>query len=148
MERLVKKSSLIVLLILVVSNCFAQSNTDSLRLIAAFDKLNVALEKGDKQILKRLLHKKLTYAHSNGWIEKKKDLISALRQRKFVYRKIDLQLVSATINDNIGVVKSNAVFYITMNNKEQDYKLNVLQVWRRKKNKWQLMSRQSVQAIK
>lgn len=141
----VKTSSLVIILFLLLSqNTFAQQKKDSATLHQQILKLNKALVQKDERTLKKILSKKLTYAHSNGWVEYRKDLIENLFNGKLTYANIQLTQMNISIDENVGVVRSKGNFDVIMSEKLLHFKLNVLQVWIWKKGRWILMSRQSV----
>ncbi len=140
------RSSLVFLgLMCLVFSAAAQAQRDSISVHQSVQMLNTALVKADAKTLKKLLHKSVTYAHSNGWVEQKKELIRDLKSGKFAYRNIDLDQVNITLNENVAIVKTKGVYDINMNRQDLQFKLSVLQVWQFKKKHWVLMSRQSVQ---
>lgn len=140
-----KNSSLIVIFLLLLSqNSFAQHTKDSSGLHQAVLTLNKALVQKDERALKKILSKKVTYAHSNGWVEHRKELIENLFNGTLTYANIELTQTNIAIDENLGVVRSKGKFDVIMSEKLLHFKLNVLQVWAWKKGKWILMSRQSV----
>ncbi len=140
-----RNSSLIVIFLLLLSqNVFAQQKKDSTGLYQAVLNLNKALVQRDEQTLNKVLSNKLTYGHSNGWIEHKKELIEDLFNGKLTYTNIQLTQTNIAIDENVGAVRSKGVFEVIMGNQQLRFKLSVLQVWIWKKGKWVLMSRQSV----
>ena len=141
-----KSSSLIVIFLFLLSQkAFAQQKKDSASLRQAIITLNKALVQKDEKTLNKILSKKLTYAHSNGWIEHKKELIANLFNGKLTYANIELTQTNIAINENVGAVRSKGNFDVIMSEQLLHFKLSVLQVWIWKKGKWILMSRQSVQ---
>lgn len=140
----VKNSSLIVIFFMLLSqNVFAQKK-DSVSLYQAVVRLHKALVQKDEKTLKNLLSIKLTYAHSNGWVEHRKELIENLFNGTLTYANIELTQTNIAIDVNVGAVRSKGNFDVIMSEKLLHFKLNVLQVWAWKKGKWILMSRQSV----
>jgi len=139
------KSSLILVLFLLLSQAiFAQHKKDSTRLHQAVLMLNKALVQKDEQVLNRMLHRHLTYGHSNGWIERKKELIDNLYNGKLTYANIEQTQINIAIDKKVAVVRSKGNFDVIMGEQLLHFKLNILQVWLRKRGKWMLMSRQSV----
>ena len=55
----------------------------------AVTKLDKALVQKDTVTLKQLLHKDLSYGHSNGWVENRNEVIKNLVQGKLTYKKIE-----------------------------------------------------------
>ena len=128
-----------ILLLLISSFTFAQSSF----LKEAVAKLDKALVAKDTVVLKQLLHKDLTYGHSNGWIETKADVISDLVTGKLTYDKIESKDLKWTVTGNIATMRSATDVNYRMSDKSGELKLHVLQVWMKTNKGWQLLSRQS-----
>jgi hypothetical protein len=94
--------------------------------------------------LKNLLHEKLVYGHSNGWIETKKELIDDLYNGKITYTKIQSSAEQVLIEGNTGCIRATLEIEALMDGKTLPFKLHGLQVWVWKHKKWQMLSRQSV----
>ena len=133
------KGKITILLLIVSSFTFAQSSF----LKEAVVKLDKALVARDTLVLKQLLHKDLTYGHSNGWIETKADVIKDLQVGKLAYDKIESRDLQWTVTNNIATMRSTTEVGFRLDNKPGELKLHVLQVWLKTNKGWQLLSRQS-----
>lgn len=106
--------------------------------------LNKALLAKDTNTLKSLLHQKLTYGHSNGWIQSKQDMVNDFTSGKIVYHKIDATKSSIVFDNNVASNREEADVEGVVNGVAFKMKLHVLQVWVWRKKQWLLLSRQSV----
>ena len=131
-----------ILLLFVYSICFAGGH-DEADLKKAVNQLNSALLQRDSTMLKKLLHNKVQYGHSNGWIETKREVIDDLYNGKLVYNKIESSPVEIVEEEHAACVRSTVDIDVLMNGKPIQLKLHVLQVWVKKKSGWALLSRQS-----
>ncbi|WP_276132849.1 nuclear transport factor 2 family protein [Polluticoccus soli] len=132
---------LIIVLLFVCGTVFAQSDTVVLKnTMVAMDQ---AMLRKDSFYLKMVLHDDLKYGHSNGWIEKKQDVINDLRDGVLDYKRIDSYEPVFTFYGNIACVRTNPDITVVMDGKVLELKLHVLQVWVKTGNRWQLLSRQS-----
>lgn len=138
------RSSLITVLFFLLVQQAAAQGRDTLGLKQAAHSLNEALVHKDERALKTLLSKSVTYAHSNGWMERKKELIENLFNGKLSYVAIKPWQEQFTVNEQKGLVKSKAEYDVLMSKQLLHFKLDVTQLWQWKKGKWVLMSRQSV----
>ena len=108
--------------------------------------LDKALVQRDTLTLNKLLHTGLSFGHSNGWLEKKTDLLRTLKTEKISYLVIDqvstagIQYQKKDLITQEGILDVNGLF----EGKSFDLKLNVLEVWTKERGKWQLLARQSV----
>jgi len=109
--------------------------------VADFDK---ALETKDSMALKWLLNDKVSYGHSNGWIETKKEVIDDLYNGKLTYKKIAATKPETKMSGNVVSARSIADIDALMDGKLMSFKLKVLQVWTWENEHWTLFARQSV----
>jgi hypothetical protein len=113
--------------------------------VADFDK---ALEGKDSVALKWLLNDKVSYGHSNGWIETKQEVIDDLYNGKLTYKKISATKPDTRISGDVMSARSIADIDAVMNGKLMSFKLKVLQVWVWENEHWTLFARQSVPVTK
>lgn len=123
---------------------FAQA--DSVSLKNAMADLDKALIDKDEKALSHLLNDHVTYGHSNGWVQNKSDIINDLKSGKLTYNRIEnTSMVIAEINSDWATVRTNANANVAGTNVPAfDIKLQILQVWIKAKDGWQLIARQGV----
>ena len=119
------------------------ANGQTVFLKEAVVKLDRALIKKDTIVLKQLLHKDLSYGHSNGWIESKEDVIKDLVSGKLSYEKIETKDHVWEAGKEWATVRSTMELKYKMDGKEGELRLHVLQVWLKTNKGWQLLARQS-----
>lgn len=132
----------IAILVILFINTFS-INAQSL---PAFQEFDQALIKKDTAKLNQLTHPQLTMGHSNGWLQDKDDLLHSVIDGYVDYTVID-QIETPTIflqTDSLMVTRRNIDVEGIVNKYKFDVKLNVLENWVFIKNKWILISRQSV----
>ena len=78
---------LFVLFLLIAKSSFGQ--VDSIGLKNAMQQLDKALLQKDETVLKLVLHKDVSYGHSNGWIQSKNDILNDFTSGKLTYNKIE-----------------------------------------------------------
>ena len=133
---------LTILLLFVSIGVFAQEK-DERSLTKASGDLISALLKKDSVALKLLLSDDLSYGHSNGWIESKKEVISDLFNGKITYKNILGVTDSIKIHGNIASVRMGTDVDVELNGKPVQLKLSVLEVWIWENKRWVLFARQS-----
>ena len=132
------KSFLFILAFFVYSAAGAQTSFLK-EAVAKFDKAILAK---DTVVLKQLLHKDLSYGHSNAWVETKGDLLKNLFNGKITYTKIEAgQRQWLTAKDWANVRTTMNIEYV-MDGKEGSVTLHVLQVWMKTNKGWQMIARQ------
>lgn len=137
------KCSLLLLLLFCSIQLHAQ-HKDSIGLQNAVYRLNLALVTKSSKAIKHLVSKRIRYAHSNGWIETRKEMLKHLRDGTLSYKSIKLDKIETAIDGTLGLVKSSGRYVVIMANSELAFHLKVTQIWEWKRRKWVLMSRQSV----
>jgi Domain of unknown function (DUF4440) len=128
----------------VQSVVFAQSKAE-LSLLQSVEKLRVAMIEADKSVLESLVSDSLSYGHSSGRVEGKKQFIENIISGKSDFISIELSEQTASIIQNTAIVRHVLSAETNDNAKPGNVRLNVLQVWQKQKNKaWKLIARQAV----
>ncbi len=129
--------------LLVVITSFAQL-TEEDKLISTVKEFHQAMVSKNTVSLNQQTDKALSFGHSNGWVETKKDLISDLETGMISYQKITEDSITVSINDNLANVRFKADVDATMKGNSISIKLRVLEVWVKKSKRWVLFARQAV----
>lgn len=136
---------LLTLFLCLSSLALWAGKNDKKQLEAAVDKLDKALLAKDSAQLNTVLHRDVSYGHSNGWIETKQEVIDDLFNGTLDYREIKAVDTSQIgVWGNTGIVRSVISVSVAVEGKLLHLKLKVLQAWVYEKGKWQLLGRQSV----
>ena len=131
-------------IILLFTSWIVFAQVDSVELKNAMQKLDNALMEKDSLVLAAVLHKNISYGHSNGWVQTKKDLWEDFVSGKLVYQKIENNsIMIAAMNKKWATVRMNTAAEGAVNGKSFNMTLHVLQVWMKTKKGWQLFARQS-----
>ena len=133
---------LFVFFLLIAKSSFAQ--VDSVSLKETMQKLDAALLQKNEMILKTVLHKDVSYGHSNGWIQSKNDILNDFTSGKLTYSKIENNSSSiVNISKKYATVKTNTNAEGTVNGTAFKLTLHVMQFWIKTEKGWQLIARQS-----
>jgi len=133
------KTFVTILFLFVYSLTFAQT----IFLKDAVAKLDKALIAKDTVTLKQLLHKDLSYGHSNAWVETKAELLKDLYNGKLSYAKIESKDLEWIVNKDWATVRTTSEVDFTLDAKPANLKLHIMQVWLKTNKGWQLVARQS-----
>ena len=134
---------LFLTLILFFTSLIVIAQADSVELKKAMQKLDKAILEKDSLVLSGVLHKDLSYGHSNGWAQTKKDFWNDFASGKVIYKKIENSNTTiAAINKKWATVRMNTSAEGKVNEKDFNVNLHVLQVWMKTKKGWQLVARQ------
>ena len=137
-----KKFLLPALVLFFINSTFAQ--VDSIGLKNAMHKLDKALLQKDETVLMSVLHKDLSFGHSNGWIQNKKDILNDFASGKLTYNKFENNSSAiVTISKKYATVKTNTNAEGVVNGTAFKLTLHIMQFWIKTKKGWQLIARQS-----
>ena len=123
----------------------ARAQPDEERAVAqAVEALNKAMLDVDRARLEALTSDKLSYGHSAGRIENKKEFVDYLASRASAFRRIDTSDQTISLVDNEAIVR-HLFTGETVNPAGQvtPVKIGVLQVWQKQGGDWLLLARQA-----
>src|SRR6187200_2595740 len=133
---------LFVLFLLIAKSSFAQ--VDSIGLKNAMQQLDKALLQKNETVLRSVLHKDVSYGHSNGWLQSRSDILNDFASGKLTYNKIDNNSSAIiTISKKYATVKTNTNAEGVVNGTAFKLTLHIMQFWIKTKKGWQLIARQS-----
>jgi hypothetical protein len=98
---------------------------------------------GPNTVIDQYLHEDLSYGHSNGWIENKREFIAHLGNR-LVYHSFKEDSVHVTVNKQAAHIRFIGDIDVTMDGKRALYHLKVLEIWLKSGKQWRLFARQAV----
>ena len=138
----------IMRILFVISLFFASlvvaGQVDSIALKGAMRNLDKALLEKDEAVLNSVLHKELSFGHSNGWIQSKSDILNDFRSGKLIYHKIENNNSAIVkIGKRYATVKTNTNAEGAVSGSAFKLTLHVMQFWIKTKKGWQLIARQS-----
>ena len=123
---------------------FAQTK-DEKAVADAVDLLRMAMINANKTALENLAAEKLSYGHSGGHIDDKREFIDKIVNGTSDFVSIDLTEQTISISDGVAVVRH--VFNAKTNDAGKEpgeVHLRVLLVWQKQKGGWKLLARQAV----
>ena len=121
-----------------------QSTDDRLAVAQAVDALTKAMVDIDRPRLEALTAEQLSYGHSAGRIENKKEFVDYLLSRASAFRRIEVSDQTISLVDNEAIVR-HLFTGETVNPAGQvtPVRVGVLQVWQKQGNDWKLLARQA-----
>lgn len=140
-----KRKSLLIILVLLVSFdfSFSQGKKES-ALAAKVEMLKKAMVDPDSAMLDRLAAEQLSYGHSGGTVENKKEFISKIISGKSDFVSIELSNQSISVSGNTAIVRHKLDAVTNNDGKAGEVHLLVLLVWQKQHGDWQLLARQAV----
>ena len=122
----------------------AAESADQAAVAEAIAALTKAMLAADRAKLESLVSDQLSYGHSSGTIQDKKDFVEVIASKKTVYKSIELT------NHVIAIAGNNAIARHawqsesgTGDGKWNVSKIGVLQVWQKDAGGWKLLARQA-----
>lgn len=120
----------------------AQANEEA-ALSAAIEELRLGLMNKDKAKLEAVAADNMSYGHSAGRIETKKEFVDAVMARKAVVKSLKFTENKMAIHGASAIVRHFYESESEENGKATAIKIGVLQVWQKQDGKWRLYARQA-----
>ncbi|WP_254411777.1 nuclear transport factor 2 family protein [Dyadobacter diqingensis] len=139
-----KKTFFVAALLLFTSLASFAQSADEKAVGDAVEKLKNAIIAADAPVLDKLTSPLLSYGHSNGLLEDKKEFIRALTSGESHFTKIDLSDQTISVSGDLAIVRHKLIG--DTHNKGKDpapVKLGVFYVWQKTKGAWLLLGRQA-----
>lgn len=110
----------------------------------ATEQLRLLMLTPDQKGLESITHEELTYGHSGGKVESRKEFIETLVSGRSDFRKIDLKDQKITVAGNTAVVRHTLEADTFDGGVAGSIRLHIVLVWAKEKNTWKLLARQAV----
>lgn len=127
------------------ATAFAQNSKEA-AVWSSVEKLTDAIfGKRDSALLVKLVDENVTYAHSNGNVENKAQMIQAAMGNRGSYKNIQIERGTINIDGKTAVLRHNLRgASVDVRGTESPLDLGILQVWKKKWGKWKIVGRQAV----
>ena len=110
----------------------------------AVEQLRTAMINADKATLEKLVDEKLSYGHSGGHIDDKKEFVQKLISGQSDFVTMDLTEQTISISNDVAIVRHTLSAKTNDNGKSGEVNLKVMLVWQKHKNNWILLARQAI----
>ena len=134
----------LVTILLFFTSLVAAAQTAEEKLETTIKEFHQALVKKNTVSINQQTDKAISYGHSNGWVETKAEMIRNLETGYLTYRSFKEDSLQVTINGNVAHARFVADIEATLNQKDSQFHLKVLEVWVKKGKRWLLFARQAV----
>jgi hypothetical protein len=139
-----KKSITFFLAICLITSTLRAQSSKETAVAQAVENLRKAMIDGNKNNLEKIVSDKLSYGHSGGHIDDKKEFIEKLTTGKSDFVTIELKDQTISISGKMAIVRHALNATTNDNNKPGEVHLLVLLVWQKEHGKWKLLARQAV----
>ena len=141
-----KIASILVALFSIFSFANAQSKSE-MAVSNAVEQLRKAMVDADSLMLDKLTLPQLSYGHSGGHIDGKKELIQNIVSGKSDFVTMELPEQTIAISKNIAVVRHKLNAATNDGGKPAVVHLAVLLIWQKLHGDWKLLARQAVKLL-
>lgn len=138
-----KKVFLSIILSLIISFSFAQSKKEK-AVADAVEKLRVAMIDANKTDLENSVADQLSYGHSGGHIDDKKEFVEKIVSGKSDFVTLDLTEQTIAISGKTAIVRHILSAKTNDGGKPGEVHLRILMIWQKQKGGWKLLARQAV----
>ena len=135
--------------VFIFSTLFVSAQNKVEKLITnQVERLRQAMVNADEVALNDLVCEKLSYGHSAGYVEDKKEFIRKLTSGENDFINIDLSNQSISISGNVAVVRHRLdASTQDVGKPPAQIKLLILMVWQKDHGTWKLLARQAVKIL-
>ena len=120
----------------------AQSG-DEAAVAQAVEAMRKALFARDAKQFEELVSEKVSYGHSAGRIENKKEFIAAALKNKSVMKSLTFTDQTIQVNGDHAIVRNTYNGVSELDGKTNNTKIGVLMVWAKEGDAWRLYARQA-----
>jgi len=144
MQKNKRYMRLILIITLFLANQLSVvAQKDSSAVLGAVARLEKALLNKDSATMNGLLHKDVSYGHSSGWVQTKKEVVDDMMSGFLVYNKLEDSSINIVMSKDKAIVREKVRAVGSRDGKSFDLSLFITQVWLQSKKGWQLFARQS-----
>jgi len=118
-------------------------SADEAAVSKAVDDLNKAMIAADKAKLEALVADQLSYGHSAGKVETKKEFVDVVAGKKTTYKSITISEPKVQVTGNNAVARHTYAVEFESEGKPGSAKIGVMQVWVKDGGNWKLLARQA-----
>ena len=141
------KRNLILFVFLLLTSLLSAQSKQEKEVTDRVESLRQAMVSADGNSLDNLTAEKLSYGHSNGLIEDKKEYIRQITSGENAYLKLDHSKQSISISGKAAIVRLQFQAETMADGKPSASKLHVLMVWQKQGKDWKLLARQAVKIL-
>jgi ketosteroid isomerase-like protein len=144
---MIKRIFSIAIVFLVMISCVNAQSKAETAVTSAVEKLRKAMIDGDRAALESIAADQLSYGHSGGHIDDKKEFVEKLASGKSDFVTIDLAEQTVSVSGKTAIVRHKLNAATNDGGKPAEVHLLVLLVWQKQHGKWVLLARQAVKVV-
>ena len=138
-----KKLILLAALVIFGLNILAQTKQEK-SVAAAVEQLRKAMIDGDSAMLEKLTLPELSYGHSGGHIDNKRDFVDKIVSGKSDFVTLEFANQTIAVSKNVAIVRHTLNAKTNDSGKPGEVHLGVMLIWQKLNGQWKLLARQAV----
>ncbi len=138
------------ILFLLTICCFLTSSAQrksQQTVLQSSENLRLAMIDGNKEKLEAIVSDSLSYGHSGGLVEGKKEFVEKISSGKSDFVTIEISNRTISISKKVAVERHELSATTNDSGKPGTVHLRILLLWQKQKGKWVLLARQAVKFI-
>ncbi len=139
---------LLVLISCITISSFAQQTAEEEQIMELSSKKWNWMINKKYDSLQSILHDRVTYIHSNGWSQSKKDIIDDFKSGKLVIKSVEIQSQTTQIFNQTAILNGMAKVTGETNGVPFSLSLVYTEGYIKEKGKWLLVSRLATKSTK
>lgn len=144
---MIKKLSAAIIFFLSITNLVFAQTKDETAVASAVEKLRKAMIDGNRADLESIVMERLSYGHSGGHIDDKKEFVEKLASGSSDFVTIDLTDQTVTLSGDVAIVRHKLNAKTNDGGKPGEVHLLILLIFQKDHKQWKLLARQAVKIV-
>ena len=140
---MMKKLISIIILIFLIMPVKAQSKVET-HIADVLEQFRKAMVDADSIMLDKLTSPKLSYGHSGGHVDDKREFVHKIVTGQSNFVKTEVTEQTIYVNKNVAIVRHKFNAVTNDNGKPGEVHLAVMLVWQKQHGNWKLLARQAI----
>ena len=111
--------------------------------LAALEDFRKAMVDGNGARLLELSHDDMSFGHAGGVIQTKVEFVKTVVDKQEVFHTIKLYDHWIKVSNDLAIARHTFDAFIFYQGKDQNFLLNIVQVWKKQDGRWRLFVRQA-----
>lgn len=111
--------------------------------LGAIEEFRKAMVDGNGARLLELSHDDMSFGHAGGVVQTKVEFVKTVVDKEEVFHSIKLYDHSIKVSGDLAIARHTFDAFILYQGKDQNFLLNIAQVWKKQDGRWRLFLRQA-----
>jgi ketosteroid isomerase-like protein len=127
-----------------ISPAYADATGD---VLAAIEEYRKAMVDGNGARLLEMSDDDMSFGHANGVVQTKVEFVKTVVDKVEVFHKIRLYDHTIRVSGDLAIARHTFDADVFFQGKDQNFLLNIVQVWKKDDGRWRLFTRQSFKPL-